>query len=104
MYLGRSLFLVFHNVRITVFYHSDLLVISMVFFYNFYKLILCIFVKKARKSKKFISFLMRLHCMKYKPDYHQRKKNYSIMTRKEIVSGKNDFSPKFTMPCIMLSF
>ena len=39
--------------------------------------------------------------MKYKPDYHQRKKNYSIMTRKEIVSGKNDFSPKFTMPCIM---
>lgn len=42
--------------------------------------------------------------MKYKPDYHQRKKNYSIMTRKEIVSGKNDFSPEFTMPCIMLFF
>lgn len=35
-----------------VFYHGDLLVISKVFFYNFYKLILCIFVKNHKKKKE----------------------------------------------------
>ena len=46
-----------------------------------------------------------IHCMKYKHDYRQRNKNHFMMSWKEIISDKKyDFSPKFFMPCIMLSF
>lgn len=43
--------------------------------------------------------------MKQKYYYHRKEKNHLVMTWKEIVSDKKyDFSPKFFMPCIVLSF
>lgn len=43
--------------------------------------------------------------MQYKYYYHQKEKNYFMITWKEIISdGKYDFSPDFFMPCVMLSF